>query len=213
MFLCCTYLNTGLLVAGTASGEVWCWSDTALCARFRAHDGPIFCLETEASEGWLFSGGKDGRLRLWSPDMFPQPAQRAGAAAPETSGSSVPAAVRMLDLRRLAVSLSDSAGRPRLLGTPCVRSVHWVGTSGARTPCDLPMRMHSVLSRACIPCSDASAHAVCLCAAGGHDRPDRHPLRRATHPRLLSVGRVPRRDPPPAGALPSSLLASCPSLL
>ena len=68
-FLCCAYLRSGMLVAGTSRGEVWCWSGTALCARFRAHDGPVFCLEVERTEGWLLSGGKDSRLRLWSPSV------------------------------------------------------------------------------------------------------------------------------------------------
>jgi hypothetical protein len=35
----------------------------------------------------------------------------------------------MVDLRKLAVALADSAGRPRLLGTPCLRALHWVGAS------------------------------------------------------------------------------------
>ena len=35
----------------------------------------------------------------------------------------------MVDLRKLAFALADSAGRPRLLGAPCLRAVHWVGTS------------------------------------------------------------------------------------
>jgi hypothetical protein len=68
-FLCCAYLRTGMLVAGTSRGEVWCWSGTSLCARFRAHDGPIFCLEVERTEGHLLSGGKDGKLRLWRPGV------------------------------------------------------------------------------------------------------------------------------------------------
>ena len=120
-FLCCAFLRNGMLVAGTSRGEVWCWSGTSLCARFRAHDGPIFCLEVERTEGWLLSGGKDGRLRLWSPAVWPNP---SGARPASTA----PSPLRMVDLRKLAIALADSAGRPRLLGTPCLRAVHWVST-------------------------------------------------------------------------------------
>ena len=128
-FLCCAYLHSGLLIAGTSQGEVWCWSGSALCARFRAHDGPVFALEVEGNEGWMFSGGKDGRLRLWSPEVWPARSQRtpSDSASPPSVGPA--AAVRLLDLRKLAVALADSAGRPRLLGTPCVRAIHWVGTT------------------------------------------------------------------------------------
>ena len=40
-----------------------------------------------------------------------------------------PAPLRMVDMRKLAFALADGAGRPRLLGTPCLRALHWVGTS------------------------------------------------------------------------------------
>ena len=123
-FLCCAFLRSGMLVAGTSRGEVWCWSGTALCARFKAHDGPVFCLEVERTEGWLLSGGKDARLRLWSPSVWPN-----AGARPATNDAFQPSPLRMVDLRKLAFALSDGAGRPRLLGTPCLRALHWVGTS------------------------------------------------------------------------------------
>lgn len=151
-FLCCAYLCTGQLIAGTSRGEVWCWVGVSLCARFRAHDGPIFCLESERREGWLLSGGKDGRLRLWAPSLWPaapgssRPLSRSAAAAGRPSDDGAPSAptpLRMVDLRKLAVALSDAAGRPRLLGAP--RS----STTGARVP--LPPSPHRVLSPAPLP--------------------------------------------------------------
>ena len=56
------------------------------------------------------------------------PASSKGGVAPSSTNLS-PTPLRMVDLRKLAFALADSAGRPRLLGAPCLRAVHWVGTS------------------------------------------------------------------------------------
>ena len=124
-FLCCTFLQNGLLVAGTSRGEVWCWSGMSLNVRFRAHDGPIFCLETERTEGWLLSGGKDGRLRMWSPSVWSSTFRGTNSA----SGNQAPMPLRMIDLRKLATALADSAGRPRLLGEHATRTRAHVSSS------------------------------------------------------------------------------------
>ena len=171
-FLCCAFLQSGLLVGGTSRGEVWCWSGTALCARFRAHDGPIFCLEVEPSEGWLLSGGKDGRLRLWSPSIWP--------AAPATGAASAgsPSPLRMVDLRKLAMALADSAGRPRLLGTRTLALCSSPPPASARPllppyPCFQPL-----LSPRCFPPPSTPTPAP-------HPHP--HTLHTRRHPCLRSL--------------------------
>ena len=101
---CVTFLPSGLLLGGTSRGEVWCWSGTVLTARYRAHTGPVYCLELQCATAsgpapgtasgaagpqpdggstggsWLLSAGKDGKLRLWPTAAFasaaPMPARR-----------------------------------------------------------------------------------------------------------------------------------------
>ena len=132
---CVAFLPSGLLLGGTSRGEIWCWSGVTLTARFHAHAGPVFCLEVNRTEGWVLSGGKDAKLRLWHPSSFPAPRDARGGssnnlrpaagAAGEVASTATP--LRMLDLRSLAAQLTDAAGRPRLLGSPSIRALHWVG--------------------------------------------------------------------------------------
>ena len=121
--LCCVaYLRSGLLIAGTSRGEIWSWAAGGeLVSRLRVHAGPVFTLQCHPEEDWVLSGGKDGRLRLWGPAVW----ERANASAQTAPAQAAP--VRMLDLRSLAAALTDVAGRPRLLGPPCLRAIHWVG--------------------------------------------------------------------------------------
>ena len=155
--MCCvTFLPSGLLLGGTSRGEVWCWAGTRLTARYRAHAGPVYCLELPRATatgpaagpdsaaagapagggstggGWLLSAGKDGKLRLWPTAAFASagatPARRV--AFPSLGSPQPPPAaapVRVIDLRMLAAALTDAAGRPRLLEVPSVRALHWAG--------------------------------------------------------------------------------------
>ena len=151
--MCCvTFLPSGLLLGGTSRGEVWCWAGTRLTARYRAHAGPVYCLELphataagpasaaagappdggSTGGGWLLSAGKDGKLRLWPTAAFasagPMPARRVAfplLAPPQPPPAAAP--VRVIDLRMLAAALTDAAGRPRLLEVQSVRALHWAG--------------------------------------------------------------------------------------
>ena len=154
---CVTFLPSGLLLGGTSRGEVWCWAGTSLTARYRAHTGPVYCLELQCATAsapasgtasaavgpppddgstsghWLLSAGKDGKLRLWPTAAFasaaPMPARRVVFPSLGAPPPPPPSAapVRVVDLRMLAATLTDAAGHPRLLGAPSVRALHWAG--------------------------------------------------------------------------------------
>jgi len=136
---------------------VWCWAGTSLTARYRAHTGPVYCLELQCATAsapasgtasaavgpppddgstsghWLLSAGKDGKLRLWPTAAFasaaPMPARRVVFPSLGAPPPPPPSAapVRVVDLRMLAATLTDAAGHPRLLGAPSVRALHWAG--------------------------------------------------------------------------------------
>ena len=67
---------------------------------------------------------QDAKLRLWHPASFPAPNKKPSAP---TDPPPPATPVRMLDMRALAAQLTDTAGRPRLLGAPSIRAMHWVG--------------------------------------------------------------------------------------
>ena len=70
---CVTFLPSGLLLGGTSRGEVWCWSGTALTARYRAHTGPVYCLELRCATA-----------------PAPAPAPASGTASGTASGAAGP---------------------------------------------------------------------------------------------------------------------------
>ena len=63
--LCCAFTDAGLALTGGLSGDVFLWKGSHLEWQFeQAHNGPVFALSTYP-DGFV-SGGKDGRVRLWS---------------------------------------------------------------------------------------------------------------------------------------------------
>ena len=118
VFMCCAYLRDGLLVAGTSHGELWCWSDTTLCALPRARRP---CLRAGArAAGWLAALGREGRAaETVEPRCVALSRERHvdyarwhdQQALPHEPGAASASPLRMLDLRKLAVALADSAGR------------------------------------------------------------------------------------------------------
>ena len=63
--LCCAFTDAGLALTGGLNGHVFLWKGSHLEWQFEeAHAGPVFALSTYP-DGFV-SGGKDGRVRLWS---------------------------------------------------------------------------------------------------------------------------------------------------
>lgn len=52
---------------GTADGHIYRFDGNQLAQSVKAHDGSVYCLHT-TPEG-IVSGGKDGRVKLWTPDI------------------------------------------------------------------------------------------------------------------------------------------------
>lgn len=112
----------GTLLGGSSRGHILVWHGTALLRQYHAHAGPVFGLElprgAPAANAFVLSGGKDGKLKLWGTDAF----SVTGDAPADRQE------LRVVDLRGLSSRLTDGAGRPQLLGPPCVRALSWHGT-------------------------------------------------------------------------------------
>ena len=57
----------GKVATGTVSGELYVWDGRKVCASLDAHDGP--CTVIYAATTGVLSGGADGKIILWSPEL------------------------------------------------------------------------------------------------------------------------------------------------
>jgi microtubule-associated protein-like 6 len=67
-FMCAGYANSGAVV-GTADGHLYAFQGRTLDQAIKAHGAAVSALYTYA--GGLCSGGKDGKVKLWSSDLEP----------------------------------------------------------------------------------------------------------------------------------------------
>lgn len=57
----------GKIATGTVSGEIYVWDGRKVCASLDAHDGP--CTVLHAASTGVLSGGAEGKIILWSPEL------------------------------------------------------------------------------------------------------------------------------------------------
>ena len=57
----------GKVATGTVSGEIYVWDGRKVCASLDAHDGP--CTVIHAASTGVLSGGSEGKIILWSPEL------------------------------------------------------------------------------------------------------------------------------------------------
>ncbi|KAJ3437639.1 echinoderm microtubule-associated protein-like elp-1 [Anaeramoeba flamelloides] len=71
MLLSLAITNDGMVLTGNRSGDIYCWgkSDKMVTSKFRAHVGPCVVLNAINNDCFL-SGGKDGKVNLWSTNSF-----------------------------------------------------------------------------------------------------------------------------------------------
>ncbi|KAL3895414.1 MAG: hypothetical protein SGPRY_013520, partial [Prymnesium sp.] len=134
-FTCVAYLPRELLVAGSESGEIFCWTvEGSLLGRYNSHDGAIFALAVDTTEGYLISGGSDGKLRVWGPELWPRRRRRSGGLRDEGASS-----LRLMDLTRLQETTpkpnrnrNPNPNPNRLQATleadVCIRAIDWLGS-------------------------------------------------------------------------------------
>ncbi|KAJ6252995.1 echinoderm microtubule-associated protein-like elp-1 [Anaeramoeba flamelloides] len=67
MLLSLAITRDGKILTGNRSGDIYCWgkSDKMVTSKFRAHVGPCVVLKAINSDLFI-SGGKDGKVNLWS---------------------------------------------------------------------------------------------------------------------------------------------------
>eukprot|EP01147_Barroeca_monosierra_P006723 gene6723-357_t len=65
--LCIAFDDKGTTYTGSASGSICVWDGNMLKRVIKAHKGPLFAIY--ALERAFMTGGKDGVVRLWSPDF------------------------------------------------------------------------------------------------------------------------------------------------
>eukprot|EP00697_Spironema_sp_BW2_P015725 gnl/Spiro4/6685_TR3446_c0_g2_i2.p1 gnl/Spiro4/6685_TR3446_c0_g2~~gnl/Spiro4/6685_TR3446_c0_g2_i2.p1 ORF type:complete len:1221 (-),score=379.91 gnl/Spiro4/6685_TR3446_c0_g2_i2:16-3678(-) len=66
--LCVDYDYHGQVLTGTMSGHIFLWRDRRLQRSQQAHEGPVICLHA-MQDGRVVSGGKDFKVRVWTPDL------------------------------------------------------------------------------------------------------------------------------------------------
>ena len=70
--LCVASLQSSRTVSGTASGHLYVWDDRNLKKIVKAHDTAVNALyAVNGGADGLVSGGRDGKVRLWSPVLEP----------------------------------------------------------------------------------------------------------------------------------------------
>lgn len=88
----------------------------------------------DTTEGYLISGGSDGKLRVWGPELWPRRRRRSGGLRDEGASS-----LRLMDLTRLQETTpkpnrnrNPNPNPNRLQATleadVCIRAIDWLGS-------------------------------------------------------------------------------------
>lgn len=64
-----TPLPDGTLLTGSASGRLYTWSGRQVSRAVRAHRGAVYALSYDADSDTVYSGGRDGFVRAWTPSL------------------------------------------------------------------------------------------------------------------------------------------------